>query len=87
MSATRQSGQGLDSSLKRRLIFTWTRLQHCVDLGAVTQYSVFTFFSFLLIIRKRTFATDQCRIHNEGAPSVGNAPPGRGYSGGRIPLT
>ena len=27
---------GPDSSLKRRLIFIWTRLQHCVDLGTVT---------------------------------------------------
>ena len=37
----RRNGQGPDSSLKRLLIFIWTRVQNRVALGIVTQYSRF----------------------------------------------
>ena len=52
----RRNGQGLDSSFKMLLIFIWTRVQNCVALGTVTQYSRFWRFD------------PSCRIHSQTPP-------------------
>ena len=65
ISPTRQSGRGPDSSLKRQLIFIWTRLQHCVDLGTVTQLCNSALSLYTLYVKLREIQNTKLRMHGD----------------------